>query len=199
MRWGSALIGLALTAGCADLAQADALPSAPDAAASSSSTSGADQSTGTPDAELDFASTGAFGTGDSTSDSSGGAPTVPVDVTGIHDGLYTGSVSINFISAGSCTGAISITVDSSADPPIFGEGMCQGEILGLPEGGDTEIDGELAFDGPKGTAVQILDGEEVLVNWEGAFNQTNFTGTFNGEVELFGVDLEFEGVWNADR
>lgn len=199
MRWGSALIGLALTAGCADLAQADSDPSAPDAASSSSSTGGATGSTATPDAELDFESTGVVGNTGSTSDSSGDTLAFPVDVTGIHDGLYTGSVSIDFISAGSCTGALSITVDSSNDPPIFGEGMCQGQILGLPEGGDTKIDGELAFDGPKGTAVQILDGEEVQVQWEGAFNQTNFTGTFSGEVELFGVDLEFEGVWNVDR
>lgn len=199
MRWGSALIGLAFVAGCADLAQADSLPPAPDADASSSSTGGADGSTGTPDAQLDFDSTGALSTAGFTSDSSGGLPSVPVDVTGIHDGLYTGSVSINFINAGSCNGPISITVDSSTDPPIVGMGTCQGEIFGLPEGGDTEIDGELAFDGPKGTAVQILDGEEVQVEWEGAFNQTSFTGTFSGEVELFGVDLEFEGVWNADR
>ena len=197
MRWGS--IGLAFTAGCGDLAQAESLPTAPDAAASSSSTGRVDGSTGTPDAELDFESTGVVGTSGPASDSSSGAPTVPVDLTGIHDGLYTGNVSIDFISAGSCNGAISITVDSSADPPIVGEGMCQGEILGLPEGGETEVDGELAFDGAMGTAVQILDGEEVEVVWQGAFNQTNFTGTFEGEVELFGVDLEFEGVWNADR
>jgi len=196
------MIGLALIAGCGDLAQADAFPKGSEEQASSSGGDAADASTAAPDAELDFESTGLDpDTGQTSVGSTGDAlpPSEPANIVGIHDGVYMGTVSIDFPAAGACTGSITITVDSGVDPPIIGLGECQGQIFGLPEGGETQIDGELAFDGPSGSGTQVLDGEEVEVTWQGAFNATNFTGTFEGEVDLFGTSLDFEGVWNADR
>ena len=202
MRWGSAVMGLVCIAGCGNLAQADALAAGSGAMSSSTTGEGSESSTGPIDADLDVETEGSDSTStteDSGSDGSTGDPIDPAGIAGIHDGLYTGTVSIEFVSAGACTGEISITVDSGMDPPILGTGSCQGEIFGLPEGGATEVDGELEFDGPQGTATQVLDGEEVEVSWVGAFGGSNFTGTFEGEVELFGTDVEFHGVWNADR
>lgn len=192
---GVALAAAILTVGCGGLYQADVDdPVAPpsDGASSSGST------TREPvDAEFEYASSGTV-TGDDSSGSQGTEP-APADLQGRHDGIYVGSIAIEFVSAGTCTGTLTIEVDAAADPPIVGSGECTGLIFGVPEGGETDIDGLLALDGPTGQARQEVDGVPVAVAWQGAFTQSNFSANFEGSTVLFGTPVEFSGVWNLDR
>ena len=140
---------------------------------------------------------GSGSTGDDGASETAGA--LDADFMGVHDGVYAGTVTIAFTPGGQCSGEVTITVDSTADPQIVGEGECIGVIIAGVEGGSTEIDGILELDAPSGQARQDIDGTIVEVVWDGSFTDADFDGAFDGTLDLDGAPLDFIGSWTVVR
>ncbi len=119
------------------------------------------------------------------------------------NGTYHGVITIEASKGemtSTCTGEMTVTIDSSSAVPVKGKGICLFDGL-LERLGEQEglIDGHLDTDLPAG---ELWVGEDLRTSWDGGWNfEGALLASFEGLTEAEGVELDYRGafeVWKSE-
>ena len=186
----------------------------------SSTTTGssADGSSGSTDAPPPQTTGGLDDTGSTSDTPDTGSTTAPETTVGssddtgvpmnLHDGEYTGALSIAFTVFGvgvyPCDGTVTFTVIEAGAPQITGAGSC---AVAIPEWGGAFVDVTVTVDGTLAGAAGSGNlnlgiaalGVADTSSWSGTFSGDTFDGSFSDSTQVLGFATTYDGTWTTTR